>query len=72
MPARGARVKPDVAAMALTAEIDELAKGWIEYWRYHLETGTFPDTEASFVVDRLAREEPEIAPSNSVPARNPK
>ena len=47
--------------MNLMLTAGDLAKGWIKYWRHQLETGEFPDTEGNFMVDRLVREEPEIA-----------
>jgi hypothetical protein len=43
----------------MLASADELAREWIAYWQQQLETGDFPDSEVSFIVDRLARDQPE-------------
>ena len=39
----------------------EIAKDWVSYWQQQLETENFPDTEASFLLDQLARAEPDTA-----------
>ena len=46
--------------MNLAPAIEDAAKGWIQYWQQQLETGQFPDGDGSFIVDRLARENPEL------------
>jgi len=47
--------------MDATSSPGELAKAWIAYWQHQLETDEYGKTDASFEVDRLAREEPETA-----------
>lgn len=45
----------------MTVDTQRLAQAWIAHWREHAATGGFPDTTGSWDVDRLAREEPEVA-----------
>ena len=46
--------------MNSTPTIEEAAEARVAYWRRQLEASESPDDEGSFVVDRLAREEPEV------------
>jgi hypothetical protein len=39
--------------------VSDAATGWIDYWRQQLETGQFPDSDASDIVDELIRRDPD-------------
>ncbi|HZM36949.1 MAG TPA: hypothetical protein VFC18_21000 [Burkholderiales bacterium] len=45
--------------MDQASAVSDAATGWIDYWRQQLETGQFPDSEASSIVDELIRDDPD-------------